>query len=179
VSYDGYGTKRITLRGGNEHGAPDGSDPTTTIALGAIGERTLTGTLSAPDDFVNDLRFYVGPLPTDFLEIPPGDYSTLLPVGAGDLPTYVEVESLRELVNGTEDVVTIFQIDDSTTELDLSSPSPPATPSTRGPRLSGSRILAGFRTTAPATRTAGSGSSRWPNSARCVPASLGATRTLA
>ncbi|HEX6765879.1 MAG TPA: carboxypeptidase regulatory-like domain-containing protein [Polyangiaceae bacterium] len=118
VSYDGFGAKHIKLRTGVEFIGPDAS---TTIALQAIDARTVSGTLSAPDGYDAQLSFRVGRFETDYIENPPGDFETLLPVGAGELPTYVHVELMRELGNTLEDVVTFFQIDESATELELSS----------------------------------------------------------
>jgi hypothetical protein len=122
VGFDGFGTKGVTLSRGKSHGASGGSDPATLVALDSIGERRLRGTLSVPDGYAPELKFFVGPFQTDYLEIAPGEYSTLLPDRAGSLPQYVEVRATRA---SGEHVLTYVAIDKAATKLDLSAPRAP------------------------------------------------------
>jgi hypothetical protein len=122
LSFDGFGSKPITLSSGRVFGGSDGSDPATLIELEAIDHRSLSGTLSAPDGYRTTLNVYVGPFPTDYLEIPPGDFATVLPVAAGELPQYVVLGATRD---SGEHVKVYVRVDQSAAVLDVSAPAAP------------------------------------------------------
>jgi hypothetical protein len=122
LSYDGFGATPFALSDTGTFGMRDGSTPATTIELEPVSSRAVTGTLSVPSGYDPVLWFNLGPFLTDYVDIAPGSYSSVVPLGITDLPTNVQVHAERTLTAGTEVSETTFMIRDSTTALNLSTP---------------------------------------------------------